>query len=176
MDTIFRLIGLLAALFTVASTAFMLLTFRKERPIGAVSPIVAMALSLAMLPIFMFLSGARLNLLLAAPALAIGLVLGILRGQATRLHYRDGEVMGRHSLFFLLGWGASLALNQGLNLLGSALLASAALLPLFLSTGTQVGINANLFLRRLVVQPPLEVAPADVAQLGLPERETPEET
>jgi hypothetical protein len=26
------------------------------------------------------------------------------------------------------------------------------LLPLFLSTGTQVGINANLFLRRLLVQ------------------------
>lgn len=174
MDAVFRLIGLLATLFTIAMTLFMLFSFRKERRIGTVSPFVAMVLSLAMLPVFMVLSGARLNLLLALPIMAIGLLVGFLWGQTTRLYYRDGQVMGRHSLFFLLAWGGSLALGQGLNLLGSALLASVALLPLFLSTGTQVGINANLFLRRLVMEPLEEVTPIDVNQLGLPERGKPD--
>lgn len=173
MDTVFRLIGLLATLFTIAMTLFMLFTFRKERRIGTVSPFVAMVLSLAMLPVFMLLSGARLNPLLALPIMAIGLLVGFLWGQTKRLYYRDRQVMGRTSLFFLLAWGGSLALGQGLNLLGSALLASVALLPLLLSSGTQVGINANLFLRRLVMEPPQEVARIDVAQLELPERGEP---
>lgn len=78
--------------------------------------------------------------------------------------------MGRHSLFFLLGWGGSLALGTLLNLFGSALLASLGLLPLFLNTGTQVGINANIFLRRLIMQPSPEAAPTDLARVGLPEQ------
>ena len=118
-----------------------------------------MVLSVATLPIFMLLSGARLNLLLAFPIMAFGLLMGFLRGQTTRLYYKEGQVMGRHSLFFLLGWGGSLALGTLLNLFGSALLASIGLLPLFLNTGTQVGINANIFLRRLVMQPSPEAVP-----------------
>jgi hypothetical protein len=173
MDTIFRLIGLLGAVFTVAMTVFMLFTFRKERRITTFSPFLSMVLSVATLPIFMLLSGARLNLLLAFPIVAFGLLVGFLRGRATLLYYKEGQVMGRHSLFFLLGWGGSLALGTLLNLSGSALLASIGLLPLFLNTGTQVGINANIFLRRLVMQPSQEAAPVDLARVGLPEQGKP---
>jgi hypothetical protein len=173
MDTIFGLIGLLGALFTGAMTILMLFTFRKERRINTFSPFFSTAFSVATLPIFMLLSGARLNLLLAFPIMAFGLLVGFLRGQAMRLYYKGSQVMGRESLLFLLGWGGSLALSQLLNLFGSALLASVGLLPLFLSTGTQVGINANLFLRRLVMQPPPAAASIDVARPGLPERGKP---
>ncbi len=173
MDTIFRLIGLLGAVFTLAMTLLMLFTFRGERRIGIFSPFFSMILSVATLPIFMLLSGARLNPLLALPIMVFGLLVGFLRGQTTRLYYEEGQVMGRHSFFFLLGWGGSLALGTLLNLFGSALLASTGLLPLFLNTGTQVGINANIFLRRLVMQPHQEAAPIDVARLGLPERGKP---
>ena len=170
MDTILRLIGFLGAVFTVAMTVLMLFTFRKERRISTFSPLWSAVLSLVMLPVFILLSGARLNLLLAIPILALGLLAGFLRGLTTRLTYKDGQVVGRNSRLFLLGWGGSLVLAQLLNLFGSALLASVGLMPLFLSTGTQVGMNGNVFLRRLMMQPPLPVPSVDRARPGLPER------
>jgi hypothetical protein len=170
METILRLIGFLGVVLTVAMTVLMLFTFRRERTISTFSPFLSAVLSLVMLPVFILLSGARLNLLLAIPILALGLLIGFLRGLTTRLTYKDGQVVGRHSLFFLLGWGGSLVLAQLLNLFGSALLASVGLVPLFLSTGTQVGMNGNVFLRRLMMRPPPPVPSVDRARLGLPER------
>lgn len=170
MDTILRLIGFLGAVFTVAMTVLMLFTFRKERRISTFSPLWSAVLSLVMLPVFILLSGARLNLLLAIPILTLGLLAGFLRGLTTRLTYKDGQVVGRNSRLFLLGWGGSLVLAQLLNLFGSALLASVGLVPLFLSTGTQVGMNGNVFLRRLMMQPPPPVSSVDRARPGLPER------
>jgi hypothetical protein len=118
----------------------------------------------------MLLSGARLNIAVAIPVMALGLLIGFLRGQTTRLFHQNGKVMGQHSLFFLVGWGGSLALGILLNSFGSALMASIGLLPLFLNTGTQVGINANIFLRRLFMAPSEQAASTSVAHLGLPER------
>ena len=170
MEIIFRLIAFLSAVFTLAMTVLMLFTFRKERRISTFSPLWSAVLSLVMLPVFILLSGARLNLLLAIPILALGLLAGFLRGLTTRLTYKDGQVVGRNSRLFLLGWGGSLVLAQLLNLFGSALLASVGLMPLFLSTGTQVGMNGNVFLRRLMMQPPPPVPSVDRARPGLPER------
>lgn len=170
MDTIFRLIGFLGVVFTVAMTLFMLFNFRKERRINTFSPLWSAVLSLVMLPIFILLSGARLNLLLGTPILALGLLLGFLRGLATRLYYKDGQVVGRNSMLFLLGWGGSLVIAQLLNMVGSVSLASVGLMPVFLSTGTQVGMNGNIFLRRLMMRPPPSVPAVDRARIGLPER------
>ncbi len=170
MDTIFRLISFLGVVFTVAMTVLMLFTFRKERRINTFSPLWSAVLSLVMLPVFILLSGARLNLLLAIPILALGLLIGFLRGLTTRLYYKDGQVVGRNSQLFLLGWGGSLVLAQSLNMFGSAFLASVGLMPVFLSTGTQVGMNANIFLRRLMMRPPLPIPSVDRARPGLPER------
>jgi hypothetical protein len=170
MDTLFQIIGLLGALFTLAVTILMLFTFRKERRITAFSPLISAVLSLVILPVLILLSGARLNLWLGMPILALGLLVGFLRGLTTQLYYKGEQVVGRHSLFFLLGWGGSLALAQFLNILGSALLASVGLIPVFLSTGTQVGMNANIFLRRLTMRPPAPVPSAGRVQPGLPEQ------
>ena len=170
METILRLIAILTAVLTFGMTVLMLFTFRKERRIGRFSPLVSAALSLLMPPVFMLLGGARVNPLLGVPILAVGLVVGFMRGMVTKLTYRDGQVMGRNSMLFLLGWGGSLAAAQLLNSLGSTVLASAGLLSVFLSTGTQVGINANLFLRRRRMAPPAASPVADEARPGLQEQ------
>lgn len=154
MDAMFYLIGFLGAVFTLVMTIVMLLSFRKERRITTLSPFLSAALTFVMLPVFILFSGARLSGWVGLPALVLGLVVGLVRGSSTRLYYRDGQVMGKQSTWFLLGWGGSLVLAQLLNLLGSATLSSIGLAPVFLSTGTQVGINANLFLRRLRMRPP----------------------
>ena len=149
MPGITQLISLVGIVVTAVITLVTLVTFRKERPIPRFSPLWSAVLSLLLLPLFMLLSGARLNALVAVPILLVGLVIGLLRGLATRLHYKDGKVVGKNSMLFLLGWGSSLVLAQLLNLLGSALATSLGLIPLFLSTGTEVGMNGSVFLRRV---------------------------
>lgn len=173
MDTVFHLITLLSIGFTIMITALMLFNFRKERRISAFSLLLSAILSLAILVVFTLLTGAKLNLLLALPILALGLLVGFLRGLTTQLYYKKGQVVGRNSQLFLLGWGGSLALAQVLTLFGSALLASMGLIPLFLSTGIQVGMNGNVLIRRLMMQPPppdLSTQAVAALPLSLPER------
>ena len=177
MDTILHVISLVGTVLTGAMTILMVFTFRKARRIGLLSPLTSMAVSLVMLPLFILLSGARLNWLVGVPVLAVGLVVGFLRGLTTRLYHDErGQVVGRNSVLFLVGWGGSLALAQLVNTLGSALLASVGLIPMFLTTGTQVGMNANIAIRRLMMRHPAARTPVGLperskpASLGLPER------
>ncbi len=149
MNSIWQAISYVALGFTLAMTLVMLLTFRQPRPITVLSTVLGIALTVVMLPIYMLLSRIRLNPVLAWPVLGLGLIIGVIWGASTRLYAQGGRVMGRRSLLFLAGWGLSWALSQGLNLLGSALLASAGLLPLFFTTGTHLGSQANLLVRRL---------------------------
>lgn len=169
MDSVFRFLNLLAVVFTAVVTVVMLFTFRKERPIGRFSALWSAGLSLVILFAFVLLSGARLNRLLAVPVFGLGLLVGFLRGLATRLYARNGQVVRRNSLFFLLGWGGSLALAQLFAMLDSAVMASVGLLPLVLTTGTRVGLEGNIFLRRLMMRTPSSTAGGSGS--GMPERE-----
>ena len=164
MEIILRGITLLSMLFTLAMTVVAVLFSRKERRITLLAPFFSIVLSLIMPPIYLLFSGARLAPCLALPILALGLLLGFLGGLTTRLHAKDGQVMGKRSLFFLACWGASWALGEFLNLFGSTLLASAGLLPIFFSTGAQVGVNGNLFLFRLAFKPISTQAPPSLPE------------
>lgn len=151
--TIAYLVGLLSAILTLAITLAMLVTFRKERPVGRLAPLASIVLSLVILLIFSALSGSRLRPGLSLLILGLGIAVGAIRGLATKLRYREGRVIRRHSPLFLLGWGVSLALAQGVTLLDSTVLASAGLIPLVLTTGTQIGIDSNIYIRSLLMRP-----------------------
>jgi len=168
MDSVLRLVGCLFTLLTVAMILAMVLTFRKERRIGLFAPLISGLLSLVLLPIFIALSGASLNLCIGLPILILGGVVGYLRGQTTNMYYKDGEVVGRDSIFFLLLWGVSLILAQLINMAGSVLLSAVGLVPLFFSTGTQVGLNANIFLRRLLLQSKAPTPQVQMTDEGAP--------
>ena len=170
MDALWLVLGLASALWTVIATLIMVFRSRQERPVGKLAPLWSAALSLLMLPVLTLLGGMRLTPVLAWPALLIGLAIGLVRGQATRLYYKDGQAVARSSMLFLLGWGLSLAIAQLCDLLGSTLLSSLALLPVYLSAGTQAGIGLSLFLRRRRMRLPGAELAAAPAALGLPER------
>ena len=95
-----------------------------------------------------------------------GVLVGVIRGQATRLYFQGQQVVARNSMLFLLGWIASLLISQLLTTFGSVLWAAVGLMPLFVSTGTQVGMQGNILVRRLLMRPPS----LGVEALGLPER------
>ena len=153
MSGIWEWITLLSAVLTGGATIAMLATFRRERRIGVGSILLSVALSIAGLLLYVLLSGARTSWIAAAAALALGLAIGSVQGWTTRLAWRDGQVVGRNSWLFLLAWGGSYAVAHALNLLGSSLLSSSGLLLLCLATGTQVGVGANILIRRLLLTP-----------------------
>jgi hypothetical protein len=153
MDLILQIVTLLGAVFTLVITGLMVISFRKEKPIGVIPTLISVVVSAILLPVFVLLSGTRLNLWLSLPLLVQGMILGGVQGFTTRLYRRkDGHVVGKRSWLFLLAWGVSLALAQVLNLMDSALLASLGLVPMCLSTGTQVGADTTILLRRLRIR------------------------
>jgi hypothetical protein len=150
----------------VASTIAMVLTYRRERRFGAGSLLISIVLSAAMLPAFALISGVKANLWMAGLALVVGLLVGIVRGLGTQLYQRNGQVVGRHSLLFLLGWGLSYALAAALNLLGSVLASAVGLLALCLSTGAQVGLNGWLLIRCLTLRLSATTPPSSLPERG----------
>jgi len=161
MEKVFRILGYAFVGVTVVLTVVMLVTFRKERRIRALSTLISLGLSALMLPVFVLISRARLNPLVAWPALGLGFLGGVLWALATRIYHKGRLAMAQHSVWYLVGWGASWALSQLLVMFGSRLLASASLLAAFLSTGVQVGVNVNLLVRLATLKPaPAAVPPS----------------
>lgn len=148
-----RVLSLFCTGTTLVLTVLMLLTFRRERRITRMAPLLSLLVSILILPILILISGARLNPIVAIPVLLVGLIFGVLRGMSLKMTQQDGEVVGQHSLLFLALWGFSLVLSQLLNAAGLALLAAVGLIPVFLATGTQVGQYTTVFLRRLRIHP-----------------------
>jgi TolB protein len=154
MDIILKIVGFIGSVVAAGMTVVMLLTFRKPRRISTFPLLSSVLLSGILLPIYIWISGVPINFYVGFPFLCLGLLVGFLRGHTTQLRFVGNEVFGQHSWFFLLAWGSSLALSQLLNLFGGGLLASLGLLPVFLSTGTQIGLYGNLLLRRISLVSP----------------------
>jgi hypothetical protein len=166
MEAVWRVVTLASSALAVAGTIAMIVTYRRERRIGPGSLVFSIVLSAAMLLAFAWAGGVKANPWMAGLALVVGLLAGIVRGLGTQLQRRNGQVVGRHSLLFLLGWGLSYALAAALNLLGSVLASAAGLLALCLSTGTQVGLNGWLLVRCLTLRPSTTASPSSLPERG----------
>lgn len=156
MDTIFQTISLVSAVAIAGITIVTLFASNKERCLNPLTLLFSIVVALLMLPVFMFLSHARLNLLLALPLLAFGFIVGLVWGLTTRMYFKRGHVVGRPSLLALGVWGGSWVLSQISNLFGSPLFAALGLVPLVFTTGTQVGRDSNILLRLWMVKPERE--------------------
>jgi hypothetical protein len=145
-------------LVTLALTVVTVLAMRKPRRVTALAALVAGLLSLGVLAALVALSGARLSPVVAVPVLAVGAVVGLIRGITTRLTYRDGQVWAQTRGCVAALWGGSLIAAQLLITLGSVLWAALGLIPIYLSTGNEVVYQAVLFLRRLFYKPRAPIA------------------
>ena len=151
---LYKIINLASAFFMVVMTAVMLFTFRKPRRITFLSSIFSALMSIIMPVIFLLISGVKPDLRLALPVFGFGLLLGFIRGLILKLEFVGDQVVGKHSIIFLLLWGLSLALNQALSTPNLTALMAVGLAALFLSTGTQVGFYGIITVRRLALLPP----------------------
>ncbi len=151
MNTLMIILGTLGSVFAAVFTVLSLINYRKPRKITVLSTFLSGLISTLSLAVMTFLGGMSLNLELGLPLFMIGVLLGFLRGITVKLRWENGLVIGRNSWLFLILWGLSLALSQLLGMLGSPLLASLGLIPVFFTTGLQGGFYGILFLRRLIM-------------------------
>ena len=152
MHTVFRAMAILSVLLTVVATGVTLLAFRRERPMRIVPLVLSLGLALILAPAFVLASGVRLRPLVALPTAVVGLVLGVVRGSATKVRVVNNTVVGRNPMLYIVAWGGSLAVAQVCNLLDSVVLASAGLLPAVLTSGAAVGLGGVLLLKRVFVR------------------------
>lgn len=153
MDTIFQTISLVSAVIIAGITLVALFASNKERCLNPLTLLFSIVIVSLMLPVFVFLSHAQLNLLLSLPLLAFGFIVGLAWGLTTRVYYKYGRVVGKPSLLALGVWGGSYFLSQVSNLFGSPILSALGLVPLLFTTGTQVGRDSNILLRLLLIKP-----------------------
>jgi len=151
---IYQILSILTSLFAIVMTAVMLFSFRKPRRITALSSLSSAFISLIMPVIFLAITGAKPDFRLALPFFSFGLLLGFTRGLTMKLEFVGDQVVGKHSILFLLMWGLSLALNQALSTFDSTILLAVGLGAMLISTGTQVGFYGILAVRRLALVPP----------------------
>jgi len=109
---IYKIINLLASLFMVLMTAVMLFGFRKPRRVTFFSSLFSALMSIVIPVIYILITGVRPDLRLTLPFISLGMLLGFIRGATMKLSFVGDQVVGRHSILFLLLWGLSLALNQ----------------------------------------------------------------
>jgi len=150
---LYMIINIASVLFMILMTAVMLFGFRKPRRITFLSSTFSALMSIVIPVIHILITGLKPDLRLALPFLSFGMLLGFIRGVTMKLEFVADQVVGRHSIFFLLLWGLSLALNQALSSPYPTALMAAGLAALFLSTGTQVGFYGILAVRRLALIP-----------------------
>jgi hypothetical protein len=144
--------GIIATLVSLASMALMvfmiyrtLTSFRQERPLNKRAQYLAMASPVLTLAVY--LVGARPSGgYLAAIAVAglAGGVFGLLWSRTTELTLRQGQVVGRNTIWWLAFWGASFVMTQGMTLLRQQTGLNLSLVLMAFSTGVAVTVAVGL--------------------------------
>ncbi|MBN2044805.1 MAG: hypothetical protein JW757_07285 [Anaerolineales bacterium] len=145
------ILTIIFSIVTLVLTVRMLSSYTKPKKFNLSSIFSSIALSVVTLVVFILVSGAKLNLVLAVVLFILGGLWGLIRGLTIKMYPLEGEVIVRNSALSLIGFGGSMALSSLMNSFDSALLAALGLVPLCMSTGVTVAIKVTVLLRRLLM-------------------------
>lgn len=151
MATILDIVTILFSIIILVFTVIMLASYTKPKKFNYSGIFSSIALSMVTLVVFLLVSGARLNFFIGVVLFILGGIWGVIRGMTIKMYLQEGEVIVRNAALTLIGYGGSLALSSLVNSFDSALLAALGLIPLFMATGTDVGIKLTVLARRLMM-------------------------
>jgi hypothetical protein len=130
---------------------FMLLLsirkMRQEMYTPKWAPLILIAVTALTVALYVWLTAAPVNPVLALPLFAIGLVIGAGQGQMTRLYYRGPLVFGKRTTGYLLFWALAYVASLLLTQSGIAAAHALGVLGMMLALGVAVGDNLNLLFR-----------------------------
>lgn len=153
-----RIVALGAGAFGFIMLLLSIRKMRQEMYVPRWAPLILIGVTVVTVFLYVWLTAAPVNWLLALALLAVGLVIGAGQGQMTRLYYRGPLIFGKRTTGYLLFWGiaylASLLLTQSQIAAAHAL----GVLGMMLSLGVAVGDNLNILFRQSrLVRPPIGV-------------------
>ena len=168
-----RFVALGAGAFGFIMLFLSIRKMRQEMYVPRWAPIILIGVTAFTVMLYVWLTAAPINWLLAVALIALGLVIGAGQGQMTRLYYRGPLIFGKRTTGYLLFWGiayfASLLLTQS----GIAAAHALGVLGMMLALGVAVGDNLNILFRQgRLIRPPVgnpEPAPQINRPLDLPE-------
>jgi membrane protein CcdC involved in cytochrome C biogenesis len=147
MEYFLKIIGYLSIPLVLLSVFWMIRGLRKQRRLTQKSLIIQMLFSPIFLLVYSLLLKVPVSQTIATTLLIVGLVIGVLWGNTTRLQYRDNQVFGQRSIWYLVIWALSFSITQVLALIARSGIVAIGLSTMFFSTGGAIGMNAYLLYR-----------------------------
>jgi hypothetical protein len=148
LTVLYKIVGFLSIPLLVVSTLMVVRSIRRAHKITSRSLVFQLAFSPAFLILYSLLLGVTVAVKWAAPLMMLGIGLGSIWAQSTDLSLRGGRVYGSRSVWYLLVWCATYAVTQLLALFGTDGAVAGGLATMIFSTGSAIGMNGNLLLRR----------------------------
>jgi len=102
---------------------------------------------------FAWCAGIWFGLLLA------GLGFGYIWGKSSKLYQKNDRIMIKRSAMHLLFWASAYTLTHLLTAIFPANIAAAGLAAMFFSTGSTIGTNAYIILKKNIILKPEEIKP-----------------
>ncbi len=152
-NLITQIITLLAGAFSLVMLALTIRKMRQETRLSKLAPLVAMGTTLLTTAVYLVITGAPVNGLLAVLLLILGLAIGLGEGRMTQLYYRGPTLMGKRSVGYLILWGLSYLLTTLLAQSGSAAPHAGGILTMMLGLGAAIGSNLLLLVRQFTLRP-----------------------
>jgi len=148
LTVLYRIVGFVSVPLLVVSTLMMVRSIRRSQRITSGSLLFQLAFSPGFLVLYSLLLGVQVAVKWAVPLLMLGIGLGSVWAQSTSLSLRGGSVYGSRSVWYLMLWCASYAVTELLALFGTDGAVAGGLATMIFSTGSAIGMNGNLLLRR----------------------------
>jgi len=148
LTVLYKIVGLVSIPLLVVSTLMMVRSIRRAQRITSRSLIFQLAFSPAFLLMYSLLLGVQVAVKWALPLMMLGIGLGSIWAQSTDLSLRGRNVYGARSVWYLLLWCTTYGVTQLLALFTTDGAVAGGLATMLFSTGSAIGMNGNLLLRR----------------------------
>jgi hypothetical protein len=154
-----RIITFAAGAFSMIMLIQTILKMREETYVPKLAPIITIVTTSFIVVLYVILTGAPINWLLAVLLLSLGLLFGLAEGQMTRLYYRGPIIVGKRSVGYLILWGLAYLMAMALTQTGNAALHAVGVLTMMFGLGTALGDNLNLLVRQSTLKPQPAIPP-----------------
>lgn len=162
------LITLVAGLLSLGLLALNVWQLGRDTRASLLAPLLGVASPLLTTLLYLWITGAPFNLLSGAVLFALGALVGLWQGQATRLYMRGPIVFVHRGVAYLILWGLALLLTILLGQTGSAALHAGGILATLFGVGAALGVNLVLAFKQITYRPPPPTAAAPVPLPGQP--------
>jgi hypothetical protein len=140
-----RILGLASCGLSLALILILALTYRQPRPVARLLILVHLLAVPAAIGLYVGIAGIAMQPTWMLGGVALGALLGWWQGSAGRVYLEDGHVFVRNAGWYLVAWGVTCTVGQGVAILSTQMMpASVATLSLVVGSAALWTSKARL--------------------------------